>query len=131
MTFEFFYREDSVSPLRSSSQRVELPPLGTNGSVLEEEVKSIPPPDSPLGDLDISRFLVFKKQEEEGPDIRGGHPDALIIHATKANKNGKSFFVNTFILVGLFSLFQKGLMSVFKLSLLQSFSAHPRKALES
>ncbi|XP_049847410.1 guanine nucleotide-releasing factor 2 isoform X3 [Schistocerca gregaria] len=42
---------------------------------------------SPLDELDITQHLVFKKPDEDGPDIRGGHPDALIIHATKANKN--------------------------------------------
>lgn len=50
--------------------------------------------DSPLDLLDISHLLVFKKTEEEGPDIRGGHPDALFIHATKANKNGKYVMYN-------------------------------------
>ncbi|XP_075226685.1 C3G guanyl-nucleotide exchange factor isoform X2 [Lycorma delicatula] len=82
-------KEGSVSPHRSPLQRVELPSLLTNGTAVDEEVNktSLPPPDSPLSELDISRFLVFKKADEEGPDIRGGHPDALIIHATKANKN--------------------------------------------
>jgi Rap guanine nucleotide exchange factor 1 len=42
-----------------------------------------------LEQLDIIKYLVIKKPDEEGPDIRGGHPDALIIHATKANKNGE------------------------------------------
>lgn len=53
--------------------------------------------DSPLDLLDISHLLVFKKTEEEGPDIRGGHPDALFIHATKANKNGKYLMYNLFL----------------------------------
>lgn len=44
-----------------------------------------------LDKLDISQYLVFKKPEDGGPDIRGGHPDALIIHATKAHKKGKSY----------------------------------------
>ena len=43
----------------------------------------------PLEQLDITKYLVFRKPDEEGPDVRGGHPDALIIHATKANKNGE------------------------------------------
>lgn len=41
----------------------------------------------PLEQLDITKYLVIRKSDEEGPDVRGGHPDALIIHATKANKN--------------------------------------------
>ncbi|XP_012252189.2 guanine nucleotide-releasing factor 2 isoform X3 [Athalia rosae] len=51
------------------------------------ELLDVDPDDSILDELDISKYLILKKPEEEGPDIRGGHPDALIIHATKANKN--------------------------------------------
>lgn len=40
-----------------------------------------------LYDLDVSRMLVQKRPDEEGPMIRGGQPVALIIHATKASKN--------------------------------------------
>lgn len=43
-----------------------------------------------LDRLNVSDYLILKKPEDEGPDIRGGHPDALVIHATKAHKNGKS-----------------------------------------
>ena len=46
----------------------------------------------PLEQLDITKYLVFRKPDEEGPDVRGGHPHALIIHATKANKNGELRF---------------------------------------
>jgi len=38
--------------------------------------------------LDVSHLLVLKKPEDEGPDVRGGPIHALIIHATKAHKNG-------------------------------------------
>lgn len=44
---------------------------------------------NPLEELDVSRHLVLKKVDEDGPDIRGGHEDGLIVLATKANKNGK------------------------------------------
>lgn len=56
------------------------------------ELRDIDQDDSILDELDISKYLVFKKPDEEGPDIRGGHPDALLIHATKANKHGKNLF---------------------------------------
>lgn len=49
----------------------------------------------PLEQLDITKHLVFRKSDEEGPDVRGGHPDALIIHATRANKNGESRFLDS------------------------------------
>ncbi|XP_012151078.2 C3G guanyl-nucleotide exchange factor isoform X3 [Megachile rotundata] len=51
------------------------------------ELRDVDQDDSILDELDISKYLVFKKPDEEGPDIRGGHPDALLIHATKANKH--------------------------------------------
>lgn len=41
-----------------------------------------------IEELDTSKYLVHKKPEEDGPDIRGGSIDALIIQATKATKNG-------------------------------------------
>ncbi|XP_072752959.1 guanine nucleotide-releasing factor 2 isoform X1 [Anoplolepis gracilipes] len=51
------------------------------------ELRDIDQDDSILDELDINKYLVLKKPDEEGPDIRGGHPDALLIHATKANKH--------------------------------------------
>ncbi|XP_046670313.1 guanine nucleotide-releasing factor 2 isoform X2 [Homalodisca vitripennis] len=72
--------EEKVRPGASTGSRLLLPLTPTpNGSQLA--------PDSPLDMLDVTQLLVLKKTDEEGPDIRGGHPDALIIHATKANKN--------------------------------------------
>lgn len=32
------------------------------------------------------KYLVLKKENEDGPEIKGGHMDALIIHATKVEK---------------------------------------------
>lgn len=32
-------------------------------------------------------------QGEEGPDLRGGTVDALIVHATRALKNGNWFLI--------------------------------------
>ncbi|XP_043518790.1 guanine nucleotide-releasing factor 2 isoform X6 [Frieseomelitta varia] len=51
------------------------------------DLRDVDQDDSILDELDIGKYLVFKKSDEEGPDIRGGHPDALLIHATKANKH--------------------------------------------
>lgn len=36
-----------------------------------------------IEEMDISGHLICKKEEEEGPDIKGGQVDALIVHATK------------------------------------------------
>ncbi|XP_065076425.1 guanine nucleotide-releasing factor 2 isoform X5 [Ochlerotatus camptorhynchus] len=53
-----------------------------NGITLIEQQQSI----NLMEELDISNYLVFKKENEDGPDVKGGHPDALIIHATKVQK---------------------------------------------
>ncbi|XP_043276526.1 guanine nucleotide-releasing factor 2 isoform X3 [Venturia canescens] len=68
------------------------PPSNTRSSISVDEntleLRDLEPDDGILEELDISKYLVFKKPEEDGPDIRGGNPDALLIHATKANKHG-------------------------------------------
>lgn len=45
-----------------------------------------------LEHVDVSKFLVFKKESEDGPDIKGGTLDALIIHATKVTKKSDGKF---------------------------------------
>ncbi|XP_058064062.1 guanine nucleotide-releasing factor 2 isoform X2 [Anopheles bellator] len=52
-----------------------------------------------MEELDVSTYLVFKKENEDGPDVKGGHPDALIIHATRVQKNSDAYgeaFITTF-----------------------------------
>ncbi|XP_049538800.1 guanine nucleotide-releasing factor 2 isoform X2 [Anopheles darlingi] len=52
-----------------------------------------------MEELDVSNYLVFKKDNEDGPDVKGGHPDALIIHATRVQKNSDAYgeaFITTF-----------------------------------
>lgn len=39
-----------------------------------------------LEDININAYLVFKKEGEDGPEVKGGTLDALIIHATKVQK---------------------------------------------
>ncbi|XP_041369599.1 rap guanine nucleotide exchange factor 1-like isoform X2 [Gigantopelta aegis] len=45
---------------------------------------------NPLDDVDVSDQLIRKKPGEDGPDIRGGFIDPLVVHATVA---GKSEFI--------------------------------------
>lgn len=50
-----------------------------------------------MEELNVSQWLLFKKPEEDGPLVRGGHADALVVHATNAVKNGnnsKCFIIN-------------------------------------
>ncbi|XP_078044490.1 C3G guanyl-nucleotide exchange factor isoform X5 [Augochlora pura] len=79
--------ETILPPSRPASNALST--ISVDESTLElrdvdQDVKYSP---SILEELDVTKYLVFKKPDEEGPDIRGGHPDALLIHATKANKH--------------------------------------------
>lgn len=45
-----------------------------------------------IEEIDVHKYLVFKKDGEDGPDVKGGQLDALIVHASKVQKiceNGK------------------------------------------
>lgn len=64
------------------------------------ELRDVDQDDSMLDELEINKYLVLKKPEEDGPEIRGGHPDALLIHATKANKHGTYGCATRFIQIG-------------------------------
>jgi len=44
-----------------------------------------------MEELNVSQWLVLKKPEEDGPLVRGGHADALVVHATNAVKNGMHY----------------------------------------
>ncbi|XP_055301060.1 guanine nucleotide-releasing factor 2 isoform X10 [Sitodiplosis mosellana] len=39
-----------------------------------------------IEEIDVQKYLVFKKDGEDGPDVKGGELEALIVHATKVQK---------------------------------------------
>lgn len=46
-----------------------------------------------MEEIDVQSFLLLKKDGEDGPDVKGGQLDALIVHASKVQKvteSGKS-----------------------------------------
>lgn len=45
-----------------------------------------------IEDMEISKYLILKKEDEDGPDIKGGQADALIVHATKVQKISEGIF---------------------------------------
>ncbi|KAJ8984636.1 hypothetical protein NQ317_009864 [Molorchus minor] len=47
--------------------------------------------------LNVDKHLLMKKPDEDGPDIRGGPIDGLIIQATKATKNGVFMYQEAFL----------------------------------
>lgn len=61
------------------------PPTSNNHSHSPEPTNSEP---DLIELIDINEYLVFKKVNEDGPDLKGGYVDALIVYATKCNKKG-------------------------------------------
>lgn len=48
-----------------------------------------------LEEVDITPYLIFKKDNEDGPEVKGGYIDALIIHASRVQKStDKGMFVS-------------------------------------
>ncbi|KAK3601026.1 hypothetical protein CHS0354_008138 [Potamilus streckersoni] len=74
-----------------AGQVVELPkePHGEPepSSDIQKDVDSDFAELNPLDDIDVSDQLIRKKQGEDGPEIRGGSVDALIVHAAAAAKS--------------------------------------------
>lgn len=61
----------------------------SNNSSPAKSVQSI----NLMEEIDIQAFLLLKKDGEDGPDVKGGQLDALIVHASKVQKvteSGKS-----------------------------------------
>ncbi|XP_056640209.1 guanine nucleotide-releasing factor 2 isoform X1 [Diorhabda sublineata] len=84
--------EPKNSSSSSSSTNKVLPDLLEHTAKNEEKSSesSTPSCEEDLMEmLNVDRYLTWKKPDEEGPDIRGGPIDALIIQATKATKNGE------------------------------------------
>jgi len=90
-------RRSAPSPDRQISSGSQG--IGRSSSSSSSTRQSSPPPDvqkdgdsdfadlSTLDDVDVSDQLIRKKQGEDGPSIRGGSVDALIVHATVAGKS--------------------------------------------
>jgi len=45
--------------------------------------------EGPLDEIDVKSYLTFKKANEDGPEIRAGSVDSLIVKAAEVSKNGK------------------------------------------
>lgn len=43
-----------------------------------------------LEEIDVTKYLVLKRKDEDGPEVKGGYVDALIVHASRVqNDNGE------------------------------------------
>ncbi|KRK05927.1 guanine nucleotide-releasing factor 2 isoform X5 [Drosophila yakuba] len=50
-----------------------------------------------LEEVNITRYLILKKREEDGPEVKGGYIDALIVHASRVQKVADNAFCEAFI----------------------------------
>lgn len=57
-----------------------------------------------MEELNVCQWLIFKKPEEDGPLVRGGHADALVVHATNAVKNGTYYILNILLYVFIYKM---------------------------
>ncbi|XP_055301065.1 guanine nucleotide-releasing factor 2 isoform X14 [Sitodiplosis mosellana] len=67
-------------------------PSGANGVTVNNDIDSGNGSPSKceqsrlIEEIDVQKYLVFKKDGEDGPDVKGGELEALIVHATKVQK---------------------------------------------
>ncbi|ERL89877.1 hypothetical protein D910_07236 [Dendroctonus ponderosae] len=90
----------TMSP--SPNQMKSLPDLlehTTNKSIGEkEETPEISINEADLMEkLNVDKYIIMKKSEEDGPELRGGTIDALIIQAIKASKPGGFTYQEAFL----------------------------------
>ncbi|XP_065169661.1 guanine nucleotide-releasing factor 2 isoform X3 [Atheta coriaria] len=103
--------QSTISSVPEIKTPVEpLPDLLENTPKSEDEQKDEETELDLMEETDIAKYLIRKKPEDDGYDIRGGTIDALIIEATKGSKSGYSYqeaflttyrtFVTPFDLIG-------------------------------
>lgn len=82
--------QSTISSVPEIKTPVEpLPDLLENTPKSEDEQKDEETELDLMEETDIAKYLIRKKPEDDGYDIRGGTIDALIIEATKGSKSGK------------------------------------------
>uniref|UniRef100_A0A034V7R7 CRK SH3-binding GNRP n=1 Tax=Bactrocera dorsalis TaxID=27457 RepID=A0A034V7R7_BACDO len=61
------------------------------------ELQTVPQDELPkmLEEIDVTKYLVLKRKDEDGPDIKGGYIDALIVHASRVQNDNA--FIDAFI----------------------------------
>ncbi|XP_030380880.1 guanine nucleotide-releasing factor 2 isoform X2 [Scaptodrosophila lebanonensis] len=94
--------EANVSPGRDESVTpISTPKLEEDDQEHEEEQEDENDVDEQLPNMleviDITPYLILKKTEEEGPEVKGGFIDALIVHASRASARSDNAFSEAFI----------------------------------
>ncbi|XP_011177586.1 guanine nucleotide-releasing factor 2 isoform X6 [Zeugodacus cucurbitae] len=61
------------------------------------ELQTVPQDEMPkmLEEIDVTKYLVVKRKDEDGPEVKGGYVDALIVHASRVQNDNA--FIDAFI----------------------------------
>ncbi|XP_053200504.1 probable serine/threonine-protein kinase DDB_G0282963 isoform X2 [Panonychus citri] len=73
------------SPPKTSSTVVPSSQSGVSSQ--SESIRTTDECSGPLDEIDVSPYLVYKNPDDDGPEIRGGIVDVLIVKATEVSKN--------------------------------------------
>ncbi|XP_077986646.1 rap guanine nucleotide exchange factor 1-like [Glandiceps talaboti] len=72
---------------RQQKQDKEDLPCSPTSKCSDSDAPVLDPAETnPLDLLNVSHLLIPKKEDEDGPNVRGGTPDVLIVHATGVSK---------------------------------------------
>ncbi|RWS12285.1 rap guanine nucleotide exchange factor 1-like protein [Dinothrombium tinctorium] len=86
---------NSLPPKTNSPPQNIRRKSSTNLDVKIEELQQL----GPLDKVDVTPYLVFKNPGDDGPEVRGGPVDALVVKATEVSKNDFLFqeaFITTY-----------------------------------
>ncbi|XP_017064728.1 guanine nucleotide-releasing factor 2 isoform X4 [Drosophila eugracilis] len=78
-----------------TTEEVSVKPQNENGE--EDETEQDEMLINMLEEVNITRYLILKKREEDGPEVKGGYIDALIVHASRVQKVADNAFCEAFI----------------------------------
>uniref|UniRef100_A0A8D0HN12 CRK SH3-binding GNRP n=1 Tax=Sphenodon punctatus TaxID=8508 RepID=A0A8D0HN12_SPHPU len=78
---------------RDSSERQQKSPDALESSELEEEVDEL----SLIDHSEIMARLTLKQEGDDGPDVRGGSGDILLVHATETDRKDLVLYCEAFL----------------------------------
>ncbi|CAB3237158.1 unnamed protein product [Arctia plantaginis] len=84
---EMTVQQPMPSPVGSQRSEASSEPASGTAETNRNSTPAPPDADDIILQTDISSWLVLKVPNKDAPEVRGGHPDALVVLATKATKD--------------------------------------------
>ncbi|XP_075986233.1 C3G guanyl-nucleotide exchange factor isoform X3 [Anticarsia gemmatalis] len=85
-------QQPAPSPVPSQRSEGSTEPAAAPAENNRNSTPAPPAADDIILQTDISSWLELKGPGKDGPEVRGGHPDALVVLATKATKESDEYF---------------------------------------